>query len=69
VYVRAPIPHPASTDYKQLVDLGKQKSQVTANAVAALPARLSQDGLLKLAAYLPEAKKGMKMTNESLMSK
>ncbi len=35
VYLRSPIPHPASTDYQQLVELGKQKSQLAANAVAA----------------------------------
>jgi len=67
IFVRAPIPHPASTDYKQLVELGKRKHQLALDAVAALPARLSDDGLLQLSAYLPEAKKGMKITPDSTM--
>jgi hypothetical protein len=69
VYVRAPFPHPNSTDYQRLVDLGTQQIQLANNAVAALPARLSKEGLVKLQLYLPEAKKSMKMTHESLMSK
>jgi hypothetical protein len=61
VYERTPIPDPASTVYKQLLDLGKQKDRLTNDNVAAIPAKLSQDGLLMLSAYLPEAKKGMKI--------
>ena len=69
VYVRAPSPHPNSTDYQRLVDLGTQQSHLVTNAVAALPARLTSNGYQKLLLYLPEAKKGMKMTNETLMPK
>jgi len=69
VLVRAPIPHPASTDYRQLVDLGKQRDQLLNNTVAAFPARLSQEGLLRLRTYLPEAKKGMKIIPDTVMSK
>lgn len=61
IYVRAPIPDPASTDYKQLLELGKQKYQLTSDAVAAIPVKLSEDGLLRLQAYLPQAKKGIKI--------
>jgi hypothetical protein len=61
VYVRAPIPDTASTDYKQLLALGKQKNQLVMNAVSAIPARLSEEGLEKLRLYLPQAKKGMKI--------
>ena len=69
VYLRSPIPHPASTDYQQLVELGKQKSQLAANAVAAIPARLSEDGVEKLRIYLPQAKKGMKIIPDTPMPK
>jgi hypothetical protein len=61
IYQATPIPDPASTVYKELVDLGKQKDQLTKDAVAAIPAKLSEDGLIKLSSYLPEAKKGMKI--------
>ncbi len=58
VLVRAPIPHPASTDYRQLVELGKQRNQLLNNTVAAFPARLSEEGLMRLRAYLPEPRRG-----------
>lgn len=61
IFLRAPIPHTASTDYQALLDLGRQKEQLVADTVAALPARLSADGLEKLQAFLPEGKKGMKI--------
>jgi len=69
IYARAPIPHPASTDYKALLDLGRQKDQLVGDAVAALPAKLSEDGLQKLSAFLPEVKKGMKIIPDTVMSK
>jgi len=71
IYQRTPIPDPASTVYKELVDLGKQKDQLANDAVAAIPAKLSEDGLAKLGAFLPQAKKGMKIipdTNTKTMS-
>lgn len=61
IYARTPIPHPDSVDYEQLVDLGAQKNKVLNDTVAAIPARLSAEGLQKLAAFLPEAKKGIKI--------
>ena len=67
VLVRAPIPHPASTDYRQLVDLGKQRNQLLNNTVTAIPARLSEDGLIKLQAFLAQAKKGMKIVPDPPM--
>jgi hypothetical protein len=69
ILVRAPIPHPASVEYRQLVDVGKQKNQLITDTVAAFPARLSQDGLRKLSAYLPQAKKGMKIIPDMVMPK
>ncbi len=67
VLVRAPIPHPASTDHRQLVDLGKQRDQLLNDTVAAFPARLSEDGLVKLQAFLAQAKKGMKIVPDPPM--
>lgn len=61
IRVRAPIPHPDSTDYEQLVELGSRKNKLVNDTVAAIPARLSAEGLQKLAAFLPEAKKGIKI--------
>ncbi len=72
VYVRAPIPHPASTEYELLIDLGKQKDRLIANTVAAMPAKLSAEGFERLQAFLPEAKKGIKIfpdANLDLMPK
>jgi len=72
VYVRAPIPHPASTEYELLIDLGKQKDRLIANTIAAMPAKLTAEGFQQLLAYLPEAKKGIKIfpdANLDLMPK
>jgi hypothetical protein len=69
VYLRAPFPHPASTDYQQLANLGNQKSELISNTAAAVPLVLSQDGLLKLTAYLPQAKTGMKIIPDMASSK
>jgi hypothetical protein len=69
VRVRAPIPHSASTEYKLLVELSTQKRQIADDTVAALPARLSQEGLAKLSVYLPEVKKGIKITPYGVSAK
>jgi hypothetical protein len=63
IYQRTPIPDPASTVYEELVDLGKRKDQLANDAVAAtaIPAKLNEDGLARLSAFLPQAKKGMKI--------
>lgn len=61
ILVRAPIPHTASTDYSSLVEIGRQRDQILSNAVAAIPVRLSAQGLERLMAYLPQAKRGMKV--------
>jgi tRNA-binding EMAP/Myf-like protein len=71
IYQATPFPDPASTVYKELVDLGNQKDQLATDAVAAIPAKLSQNGLTKLGAFLPQAKRGMKIiadTNSKTMS-
>lgn len=67
IRVRAPIPHPASVEYRQLVELGRQKHQLVTDCVAALPARLSEDGLTKLSVHLPQAKRGMKIVPDMVM--
>jgi hypothetical protein len=72
IYVKSPFPHPDSIAFKQLVELDKRRDQLFANTTAALPARLSPEGVEKLYTYLQEAKRGMKIippTNEDLMPK
>lgn len=69
VLLSAPMPHPDSTAYKQLVDLGKQKNDLVTSAVAALPMKLSAEGRQKLAAFLPQAKRGMKIIPTPPMQK
>jgi len=66
VYRRNPFPHPASTDWQKLADLDRQRQQLTAGTVSALPARLSSDGMRKLYDYLQQAKQGMKIIPESI---
>ena len=60
IQVRSPILHPLSTDAQEVLDLYKQREQLFANTIAALPARLSPEGVAQLQAYLQQAKRGMK---------
>lgn len=60
IMARDPIPHPDSVDYKELLNLTKQYKAVFAEAMSAVPARLSADGVARLNAYVKGQKRGMK---------
>jgi hypothetical protein len=67
IMARDPLPLPGTPDYQQLVDLSKQRDPVFVEAMSALPARLSADGVAKLQAYVQNAKRGMKYLPETPM--
>ncbi len=52
IQVRSPILHPLSTDAQKVLDLYKQRDQLFADTMAALPAKLSPEGVAQLQAYL-----------------
>jgi len=60
IMARDPMPHRDSIDYKELLDLTKQFKVVFAEAMSAVPARLSAEGVAKLAAHVKREKRGMK---------
>jgi hypothetical protein len=60
VLARDPLPQAGTPDYQQLVDLSQQRQPVFAEAMGALPARLSADGAAKLQAYVQNEKRRMK---------
>jgi len=60
IMARDPIPHPDSVDYKELLDLTKRYKAVFAEAMSAVPARLSAEGVAKLDAHVKHEKRGMK---------
>jgi hypothetical protein len=60
IMARDPMPHPDSVDYKELLDLTKQYKAVFAEAMSAVPARLSADGVARLDAHVKREKRGMK---------
>lgn len=55
-----PIPHPNSVGYQELMDLSKQYKAVFAEAMSAVPAKLSAEGVAKLDAHVKHEKRGMK---------
>ena len=61
---RDPFPQPGSVDYNTLLQLGQQKQAVFAEALSAVPARLSSDGVAKLDAYVKQEKRSMKYIPE-----
>ena len=67
ILARDPIPPSGSPDYQQLVQLGQQKDTALAQAIGALPARLSSDGATKLQAFVETQKTGMKYLPEAPM--
>lgn len=67
ILARDPLPLAGTPDYQQLVDLSKQRQPVFAEAMSALPARLSVDGVAKLQTYVRSVKRGMKYLPESPM--
>jgi len=60
IMARNPIPHPNSVNYQELMDLTKQYKAVFAEAMSAVPARLSAEGVAKLDAHVKHEKRGMK---------
>ena len=65
ILARDPLPLAGTPDYQQLVELSKQRQPVFAEAMSALPARLSADGAARLQAYVQNQKRGMKYLPES----
>jgi hypothetical protein len=53
--------HPLSTIAEQLGGIRAQRAKLFADTIAALPARLSDEGMAKLDAHLQKEKHGMKM--------
>jgi hypothetical protein len=64
ILARDPLPYAGTPDYQQLVELGKQRQPVFAEAMSAMPARLSAAGVAKLDAYVQGEKKRMKYLPE-----
>jgi hypothetical protein len=60
IHERNPFPHQISSDWKEAVELDKRRRQNVADTIAALPARLTPEGLAKLQAHLQEVKRGIK---------
>jgi hypothetical protein len=60
IRARNPLPDRQSTDWAILVGLRKRMEANVTNTIAALPARLSEDGLRKLHAHLEIVKRGIK---------
>ena len=67
ILARDPIPPSGSPDYQQLVQLGQQKDAALAQAVSALPARLSSGGVEKLESFVQTQKRGMKYLPDAPM--
>jgi len=60
IMARDPFPQAGSVDYQELLDLTNQHKTVFAEAMSAVPAGLSADGVAKLDAYVKGQKRGMK---------
>jgi len=60
IMARDPMPHPNSVDYQQLLGLTKQYKAVFAEAMSAVPARLSAEGVARLDAHVKREKRRMK---------
>jgi len=72
IRARNPFPDRQSTDWPIVVDLRKRMEANALNTMAALPARLSPEGVAKLQAHLAEVKRGIKrvpLPNMDLMPK
>jgi hypothetical protein len=68
IQARNPFPYPGSVDYQKLLELSLQRQGVFAEAMSAVPARLSVDGAAKLQAHVQNAKQGMKYLPEKPMA-
>ena len=60
IFARNPIPHPDSVGAAKLAELSQQRESVLAEAISALPARLSLAGAAKLHDFIQKEKRGMK---------
>jgi hypothetical protein len=72
IRARNPFPDRLSTDWPIVVELRKRMEANALNTMAALPARLSPEGVAKLQAHLAEVKRGIKrvpLPNMDLMPK
>lgn len=56
-----PMPHPDSTGATKLTELSRQRDSYVAEAMSALPGRLSADGLGKFHDFILTQKRGMKL--------
>jgi hypothetical protein len=65
ILARDPLPYAGTPDYQQLADLAKQRGPVFAEAMSALPARLSVDGVSRLETYVQSEKRRMKYLPDS----
>jgi len=69
ILARNPFPLSGTPDYQNLVQLGQQKDAAIAQAISALPARLSSDGAAKLQSFVQTQKQGMKYLPDAPMTK
>ncbi len=60
IKVRSPIPLAGTADYQQLVGLSAQRQSVVAEAMSAVPARLTIEGAAKFAEFVQKEKRRMK---------
>jgi hypothetical protein len=61
IFAANPVPHPDSTAATQLAGISQQRESVFAEAMSALPARLSASGAAKLHDFIQKQKHGMKV--------
>jgi hypothetical protein len=67
IRLRTPIPMGGTPAYQQLAELSKQRLSVVAEAMGALPARLSPAGAAQFEAYVKAQKRGMKYVPDTPM--
>jgi len=65
IAARSPILSPGSTDAQTVLDLNNQTAQLFNNTIAALPSKLSAQGVAQLQTYVQQAKRGMKIIPDS----
>jgi len=61
IFKRNFVVHPLSTDAEQLRTLRTRRLQLISDTIAALPARLSNEGIAKLQEHMQREKRSMKM--------
>jgi hypothetical protein len=60
ILARDPLPFAGTPDYQSLTGLSKQRESIFNQAMSAVSARLSADGVARLQNYVESAKRGMK---------